>query len=78
GDLSEALVAACEQRLHKIKLEWSDKSAVAVVLAAQNYPQHPKKGNYISGLDKAGDIAKVFHAGTRETEEGIVTCGGRV
>ena len=78
GDLSEALLAACEQRLHKIKLEWSDKSAVAVVLAAQNYPQHPKKGNYISGLDKAGDIAKVFHAGTRETEEGIVTCGGRV
>lgn len=49
------------------------------MLAAQNYPDSPKKGDVIFGLDKANQIGKVFHAGTATNEKGeVVTNGGRV
>ena len=32
----------------------------------------------ISGLDEAGENALVIHAGTKLTDEGVVTAGGRV
>ena len=50
-----------------------------MVLAAENYPDTPKKGDIITGLDEADRIGKVFHAGTALNENGkVVTNGGRV
>ncbi|GAB3256065.1 phosphoribosylamine--glycine ligase [Arthrobacter pigmenti] len=62
------------------QLTWSSKSAVAVVVAAGNYPDSPRKGDPITGLDEAeaSEGVHVIHAGTKLEEGRIVSSGGRV
>jgi phosphoribosylamine--glycine ligase len=52
--------------------------ALGVVFAAANYPDTPKQGDVITGLPKAGEDFKVFHAGTQLNGKSVVTSGGRV
>jgi phosphoribosylamine---glycine ligase len=52
--------------------------AVTVVLASAGYPESSSKGDVISGLENAAEIAQVLHAGTAERDGEIVTAGGRV
>ena len=79
SDLVDLVEAAIDGKLDSVTAEWNPQTAVGVVLAAQNYPDSPKKGDVISGLDKANQIGKVFHAGTATNEKGeVVTNGGRV
>ncbi|WP_295847180.1 phosphoribosylamine--glycine ligase [uncultured Neisseria sp.] len=79
SDLVDLVEAAIDGKLDSVIAEWNPQTAVGVVLAAQNYPDSPKKGDVISGLDKANQIGKVFHAGTATNEKGeVVTNGGRV
>jgi phosphoribosylamine--glycine ligase len=74
-----ASAGAGDYKLSDLELEWSSEAAVIVVLAAQNYPATPRKGDIISGLDAAQrEGALVFHAGTKEQEGALVTNGGRV
>jgi phosphoribosylamine--glycine ligase len=51
-----------------------------VVLAAAGYPERPRSGDRIAGLDDAiGNGALVFHAGTVSAPDGgFLTRGGRV
>ena len=62
------------------ELEWTDDAAVAVVLAAENYPGPPVTGGVITGLEQVGsDDGVVVHAGTAIDAEGrLVSSGGRV
>jgi len=54
-------------------------SAVGLVLAAPGYPEQPKVGAPITGLDDLPDDALIFHAGTSLDAAGrVVTAGGRV
>ena len=79
SDFAELVQAALERRLDKTSARWNPKTAVGVVLAAQNYPDSPKKGDVIEGIEAAECIGKVFHAGTALDEAGrFVTAGGRV
>lgn len=79
SDLSDLVAAAIDGRLDAVSAEWNPQTAVGVVLAAENYPETPKKGDVISGLQEADQIGKVFHAGTAAGEAGeILTNGGRV
>ena len=56
-------------------LRWHDGAAVAVVLAAENYPGRPRLGDVITGAEASG----VLHAGTARREDGaVVSSGGRV
>ena len=56
-------------------LQWHDGCAVAVVLAAENYPGRPRLGDVISGAEADG----VLHAGTSRRDDGaVVSSGGRV
>jgi phosphoribosylamine--glycine ligase len=60
-------------------LEWDPRTAVTVVLAAAGYPQDPRAGDVIDGLDAVDDATEVTHAGTARSGDGeIVTAGGRV
>ena len=61
-------------------LQWSDGAAVAVVLAAENYPASPVTGGVIDGLDVAGaDGTMIVHAGTALDAHGrVISAGGRV
>ena len=72
--------AVAELGLTGKMLPTTGDAAVAVVLAAANYPETPRKGDVISGLGEAERAgATVFHAGTARDEQGrFHTNGGRV
>ncbi|MGW0549232.1 phosphoribosylamine--glycine ligase [Streptomyces altiplanensis] len=63
-------------------LNWRDDAAVTVVIASHNYPDTPRTGDRIEGLDEvaAQDAphAYVLHAGTRRDGDAVVSAGGRV
>ena len=61
-------------------LNWQNAASVAVVVAAKKYPQSPRKGDVISGLDQAeaDPAVRIFHAGTALDGDELVTAGGRV
>ncbi len=81
-DLVDILLAATEPgphgRLDQVEPQWDRRVALGVVVAAQGYPLHPRKGDVISGLPKDTDDAVVFHAGTTLEEGTVLTSGGRV
>ncbi|VEG57887.1 phosphoribosylamine--glycine ligase [Mycolicibacterium aurum] len=74
--LGQLLRAAATGELAGVPpLQWRDGSAVAVVLAAENYPGRPRVGDVIHGADADG----VLHAGTARRDDGaVVSSGGRV
>ena len=79
SDLVELCNAALEGNLDKTTSDWDDRAALGVVIAAGGYPDTYQKGDIISGLsntDQAGK--KIFHAGTQQQGDNIVTSGGRV
>ena len=79
SDLVDLVQAAIDGKLDTITAEWNAQTAVGVVLAAANYPDSPKKGDVITGLEAANQVGKVFHAGTSTNEANeIITNGGRV
>ncbi|WP_107878382.1 phosphoribosylamine--glycine ligase [Neisseria animaloris] len=79
SDFVDLIEAGINGKLDGVKAEWNPQTAVGVVVAAENYPETPKKGDVISGLDAAGKIGKVFHAGTSANEKGeTIINGGRV
>ena len=57
-----------------------DTAAACVVLASEGYPGSYPKGRRITGIQRAEDEEDVvvFHAGTRESDGGVETSGGRV
>lgn len=79
SDLTELCAAALDKRLDSHQADWDDRPAMGVVLAAGGYPGSYPKGDLISGLEEAdSDTAKIFHAGTKQSSDGVVTNGGRV
>ncbi|MBW2708199.1 MAG: phosphoribosylamine--glycine ligase [Deltaproteobacteria bacterium] len=79
SDLAEMCLAAIDQRLDQIQVQWDNRAALGVVMAAGGYPIRYQKGDVITGLsDKAAAGAKIFHAGTALKEGQVVTSGGRV
>ena len=79
SDLCDIFVSVCENRLAEQEIVWSEERAVCVVLASGGYPGSYPKGLPISGLDDVDDDIVVFHAGTKEGEDGeVLTSGGRV
>lgn len=79
SDLVELCLAAVDGQLDKVTAEYDERAAVGVVLAAGGYPADYVKGNVISGLPEADSTeSKVFHAGTAQSGDNIVTNGGRV
>ena len=77
--LEDLLLACAEGRLADVPLRWKSGASACVVMAAGGYPGDYKKGDTITGLDKAEAAgAVVFHAGTRLKDGQVVTDGGRV
>jgi len=79
SDLGALCLAALDGRLDEMTAVWDPRPAVGVVLAAGGYPGSYKKGHEIEGLNAEWPATtKVFHAGTQQTGDGVVTQGGRV
>ncbi|HEU4329372.1 MAG TPA: phosphoribosylamine--glycine ligase [Roseiflexaceae bacterium] len=79
GDLLAALLACAEGGLQPAMLSWGEGAAACVVLAAHGYPEAPRRGDPISGVEAVEHPdTLVFHAGTALEEGRLVTSGGRV
>ncbi|WP_417067509.1 phosphoribosylamine--glycine ligase [Niveibacterium terrae] len=77
-DLVDLVETALAGKLDEASAEWDRRVALGVVLAAGGYPEAPRKGDVISGLEHKSEDVYVFHAGTAEKDGAIVTAGGRV
>jgi len=78
SDLAALCVAAVEGRLTD-QIEWDQRTALGVVLAAGGYPNEYTTGDTITGLSPEPLAnAKVFHSGTAIRNGRLVTNGGRV
>ena len=77
NDFMDLLISCSKQTLDKINLEFDSNYYTNVVLASGGYPENYKKGFKISGLNQVNDSI-IFHAGTAQQNNNIVTSGGRV
>ncbi|WP_455475782.1 phosphoribosylamine--glycine ligase [Bartonella sp. B17] len=79
-DLLPLLLAAAQGNLEKRSLQWSEKIALTVVMAAKGYPNSPKKGTVIRNIDQVNTLpdVKVFQAGTALYNGELIANGGRV
>jgi phosphoribosylamine--glycine ligase len=82
SDLVDLLEHGVAGTLDRVEAEWDRRAALGVVIAAGGYPEAPRTGAVIDGLDQVTcdthpDV-HVFHAGTREVDGRIVVNGGRV
>ncbi|WP_105253952.1 phosphoribosylamine--glycine ligase [Pseudoalteromonas sp. T1lg75] len=79
SDLVELIETANREELDKTDIQFDPRAAVGVVLAAKGYPGSYPKGDAISGLlVEYPEGEKVFHAGTKQDGDKVVTAGGRV
>jgi len=82
SDLFEVALGCAEGNLkgRVPEVQWKSGAAATVVCAAKGYPGSYPKGLPITGLEAADAVegVKVYHAGTKQSEGGLVTSGGRV
>ena len=78
SDLLALVEHALEGTLNRAATDWDIRPALGVVLAAGGYPDEPRKGVEITGLPKATEDCRVFHAGTKLENKKMTTNGGRV
>jgi len=69
--------AACGGKLEKEQVSLKNGACACIVLSAQGYPENPRKGDEISGLETRGEV-EIFHAGTKYENGRYITAGGRV
>ena len=80
-DLLDIMEAVEETRLGDLPISWRKGACACVILASGGYPEKYETGKEINGLDEKGQCAgaRVYHAGTKLSEDGkFLTAGGRV
>jgi phosphoribosylamine--glycine ligase len=78
-DLYDYFVASVDGTLSSMPLlSWKDKYAVCVVLASDGYPGNYSTNDEITGFNSVSDDTHVFHAGTKKSDDKILSNGGRV
>ncbi|MFV0420437.1 MAG: phosphoribosylamine--glycine ligase [Dysgonomonas sp.] len=77
SDFVSLLEGVATNTLNNKVLETDDRYAVTVMLVSGGYPGDYEKNKEISGLDLVTDSI-VFHAGTKLSEDKVLTNGGRV
>ena len=80
SDLAPLLEATIDGKLGEVQAEWTEDTAVCVVMCAAGYPGAYEKGKEIQGLERLKDWKRgvVFHAGTTKQAGRCFTSGGRV
>jgi phosphoribosylamine--glycine ligase len=77
SDLVELFLAVADERLDTLTLEIDERTATTIMIVSGGYPENYEKGKIISGIATVTD-AIIFHAGTRQEGETIMSNGGRV
>ena len=79
-DLLEIIDSATENKLKNLKIKWSEKNSITIVLCAKGYPYNYLKDSEIKNLSNVltDKNNQIFHAGTYEKNKKIFSQGGRV
>ncbi len=79
-DLIDILIACCDEKLNKIKIEWFDKKSLCIVLCSKGYPENFKKNIELNNIEKVklSNDEYLYHAGTIRKNNKILATGGRV
>ena len=79
-DLLEIIKACCDKKLEGIKIEWSNKKSLCVVLCSKGYPDIYQKNILINNLENFIPLENnfIFHAGTKKENGKTYSYGGRV
>lgn len=80
-DLLDVIEAVIDHRLEQLRVEWHQEAAVCVVMTSGGYPGTYQQGMVIAGLPTTAGAPSsfvVFHAGTAQRDNNVVTAGGRV
>ena len=79
-DLTDIFLSCCDGKLNQIKLKWSNKKSLCIVLCSNGYPDDYKKNVEIKNLEKINLKTDdfIFHAGTEEKNNKVLATGGRV
>jgi phosphoribosylamine--glycine ligase len=79
-DLLEIIDQATKNQINSLKIEWSKKSSITIVLCAKGYPSNYIKNSEIKNLNKIpmDEHNQIFHAGTYKKNNKIYSNGGRV
>ncbi len=79
SDLLPALIATAKKELSSaLPLKWKKETAIYVVAASKGYPENPKTGDLIQGLELNCSETEIFFAGVRSQNSDLITSGGRV
>jgi len=79
NDLVDLFVKTCEGKLDTVNIEMDPRTAITIVAVSGGYPGAFEKGFEVKGLeDVQAEDSIVFHAGTKQEKDKIVTNGGRV
>ncbi|MEY2865374.1 MAG: phosphoribosylamine--glycine ligase [Candidatus Methylopumilus sp.] len=78
SDFFEILYKSAIGQLDSAKIEWDQRTALAVVLASAGYPESPKLNDEIHIEDRIISDTYIFHAGTIFKDNKLLTSGGRV
>lgn len=80
SDLLEIFIKATEKKLSEVELNWKSGTTIAVVVASKGYPENPKKGCEINGLEEACERygTQIFYAGVKKENQKLTSNGGRV
>jgi phosphoribosylamine--glycine ligase len=78
SDLLGVMEHAVNGTLDAVELEWDRRTAVGVVMAAEGYPDSPRKGDVIDGIPAETPECVTFHAGTTVVGGKLQSSGGRV
>ncbi len=77
SDLVELFIAVGNQTLDETEIEIDERAAATIMIVSGGYPEKHEKGKVITGLENVTDSI-VFHAGTKQDGDNIVSNGGRV
>jgi phosphoribosylamine--glycine ligase len=80
GDILKLFYSAASEKLDINSVKYNGGTSVCVVAVSEGYPDNYKKGFEIKGINRFSDSKNiiVYHAGTKEENDNIVTNGGRV
>lgn len=77
NDLLPLLLSLKNNNLHEHSCQHSVKHAATVMLVSKGYPENYGKGKVITGFEDVNE-GIVFHAGTKKSNDAVVSNGGRV
>jgi len=79
-DLLDIILACAKKKLNEIEIKWHNQNSLCIVLCSQGYPDEYKNNILINNLDKivSSSNQKIFHAGTKNKNNNILSNGGRV